>query len=189
MKHLADPCKTRKHELTGERLCLREVMLSDVEGPYLQWMNDAEVLRYTESRFHPHSQAQLCDYVTRINASPDFVFRAITLRDTGRHIGNIKLGPIDWNQGFGDIGFIIGAKECWGKGYAAESIQLLAGYAFGSLKLHKLTASCYAVNIGAIKTLKKAGFEQLEKDDKYFSDGKAVDVLWFRLLEPITGKI
>ena len=104
-----------------------------------------------------------------------------------RHIGNIKLGPIDWNQGFGDIGFIIGAKECWGKGYAAESIQLLAGYAFGSLKLHKLTASCYAVNIGAIKTLKKAGFEQLEKDDKYFSDGKAVDVVWFRLLEPNHG--
>src|SRR6266496_472187 len=170
MKHLADPRKTRKHELTGERLCLREVMLSDVEGPYLQWMNDAEVLRYTESRFHPHSQAQLCDYVTRINASPDFVFRAITLRDTGRHIGNIKLGPIDWNQG-----------------YAAESIQLLAGYAFGSLKLHKLTASCYAVNIGAIKTLKKAGFEQLEKDDKYFSDGKAVDVVWFRILEPHHG--
>ncbi|PYS09185.1 MAG: hypothetical protein DMG15_24590, partial [Acidobacteria bacterium] len=51
------------------------------------------------------------------------------------------------------------------------------------------TASCYAVNIGAIKTLKKAGFEQLKKDDKYFSDGKSVDVVWFRLLEPITGKI
>ena len=185
MKHLADPDKTRKHELTGERLYLREVVLSDAEGPYLQWMNDAEVLRYTESRFRPHSKEHLCDYVTRINASPDFVFRAITLRDTGRHIGNIKLGPIDWNHRFGDIGIIIGAKDCWGKNYAAESIRLLADYAFSFLKLHKLTAGCYAVNEAAITAFKKAGFvREGDRPSQYLSDGRYVDLVCLGLINP-----
>ncbi|MGH8547157.1 MAG: GNAT family N-acetyltransferase [Methylococcales bacterium] len=191
MDHLASPANQRgdhSHVLIGERICLREVRLSDVEGSYLQWMNDPEVLKYTESRFQSYSKKQLRAYVAKINENPDFIFRAITLRDTGRHIGNIKLGPIDWNHRLGDVGFIIGAKDCWGKGYAAESIQLLAEYAFSSLKLHKLTAGCYVVNIAAIKTLKKAGFEQLPRGDKpYFSDGKPVDVVNFELLEPNHG--
>lgn len=186
MKNLSDPANVEKHELTGARLCLREVRRSDAEGPYLQWMNDAEVLRYTESRFGPHSKGQLCDYIERINASPDYVFRAITLKDTERHIGNIKLGPIDWNHRFGDIGIIIGAKDCWGKHYAAESIRLLAGYAFGTLKLHKLTAGCYAVNTAAIRAFEKAGFmREGERRSQYLSDGRYVDLVCLAVINPV----
>jgi ribosomal-protein-alanine N-acetyltransferase len=155
MKSLPGQRKREQHELVGKRLLLREVRLSDANGPYLQWMNDPEVLKYTESRFQPYSKERLCQYIETINKNPDFVFHAITLRDTGRHIGNIKLGPIEKDpigDLVGDVGFIIGAKECWGKGYAAESIRLLAQYAFSSLKLHRLTAGCYAVNKAAINT-------------------------------------
>jgi ribosomal-protein-alanine N-acetyltransferase len=191
MKSQAGQREREQHELVGKRLLLREVRLSDANGPYLQWMNDPEVLKYTESRFQPYSKERLCQYIETINKNPDCVFRAITLRDTGRHIGNIKLGSIEKDPVgdlVGDVGFIIGAKECWGKGYAAESIRLLAEYAFSSLKLHKLTAGCYAVNIAAIKTLKKAGFAQLPSGDKpYLSDGKPVEVVNFELLEPNHG--
>ncbi len=184
MKLLEHPGKT-KSELIGMHLRLREVRLSDANGPYLEWMNDAEVLKYTESRFQSHSKADLCDYVVRINANPDFVFRAITLGDTGRHIGNIKLGPIDWNHRFGDIGIIIGAKDCWGKNYAAESIRLLADHAFSVLKMHKLTAGCYAINEAGIKAFIKAGFVfEGRRNSQYLSDGRYVDHVYLGLINP-----
>ncbi len=171
--------------MIGKRLRLREVRTSDASGPYLEWMNDAAVLKYTESRFQSHSKEDLCDYVTRINASPEFVFRAIMLGDTGRHIGNIKLGPIDWNHRFGDIGIIIGAKDCWGKNYAAESIRLLADYAFSVLKLHKLTAGCYAINEAGIKAFIKAEFvREGRRSSQYFCDGRYVDLVYLGLLNP-----
>ena len=120
-----------------------------------------------------------------INANPDFVFRAITLGDTGRHIGNIKLGPIDWNHRFGDIGIIIGAKDCWGKSYAAESIRLLADHAFGILKMHKLTAGCYAINEAGIKAFIKAGSSA--KGVAVAStgrDGRYIDLIYLGLINP-----
>jgi ribosomal-protein-alanine N-acetyltransferase len=171
--------------LNGDRVCLRQVSLSDADGPYLEWMNDTEVLKYTESRFRPYSKEQLRAYVTNINASPDFVFRAITLRDTGRHIGNIKLGPIDWNHRFGDLGIIIGAKDCWGRNYGAESIRLIAEYAFSFLKLHKLTAGCYAVNAAAIKAFEKAGFgREGVRTSQYVLEGRYVDLVCLSLINP-----
>jgi len=174
--------------LVGNRICLREVKNLDAEGPYLQWMNDPEVVKYTESRFRSYSREQLKDYIGKINENPDFVFRAITLNENGRHIGNIKLGPIDWNHRFGDIGIIIGAKDCWGQGYATESIQLLAGFAFASLKLHKLTAGCYAVNTAAIRAFKKAGFVQEGvRSRQYLSAGRYVDMAFLGLLNPAEG--
>ena len=44
MTQLEHPGKTEKQESIGTRLRLREVRLSDANGPYLEWMNDAEVL-------------------------------------------------------------------------------------------------------------------------------------------------
>jgi RimJ/RimL family protein N-acetyltransferase len=184
MKLLEHSGKT-EGELIGKYVRLREVRPSDANGPYLEWMNDAEVLKYTESRFQPHSQEDLSDYVTRINANPDFVFRAITLGETGRHIGNIKLGPIDWNHRSGDIGIVIGAKDCWGKNYAAESIRLVADYAFSVLKMHKLTAGCYAVNAAGIKAFMKAGFVvEGRRSSQYLSDGRYVDHVYLGFLNP-----
>ena len=34
------------------------------------------------------------------------------------HVGNIKLGPIDWKNGEGEVSYIIGEKRFWGMGLA-----------------------------------------------------------------------
>lgn len=173
------------HDLMGDRIFLRNVRLTDADGPYLEWMNDQEVVAFTESRFHRHSAEELRTYVENINADDHYVFRAIILRETGRHIGNIKLGPIDWHHRFGDLGIIIGAKESWGRGYATESIRLVANYAFSTLKLHKLTAGCYARNVSAIRAFQKAGFAQEGvRPGQYLSDGRYVDLVLLGLLNP-----
>ena len=172
-------------ELRGAHVCLRGLQLADAEGPYLQWMNDPEVVRYTESRFCPFTREHLQKYIAMINENPAFIFLAITLKETGRHIGNIKLGPINWNHRFGDVGIIIGAKDCWGQGYAKESIRLLADFAFSSLKLHKLTAGCYASNVTAIKVFEQAGFmKEGIRPSQYLSNGRYVDLVCLGLLNP-----
>jgi [ribosomal protein S5]-alanine N-acetyltransferase len=144
--------------LEGKRIYLREVRLTDVNENYYRWMNDKEVTRYLESRFYPNSMEKLAEYVTTKLGDRNNIFLAIVQKDGDRHIGNIKLGPIDWIHRVGDLGLIIGEKDCWGKGYASEAISLVVEYAFGQLNLRKVTAGCYALNQGSIKAFQKAGF-------------------------------
>jgi len=162
--------------VAGERLYLRGLSSDDVGEAYHRWLNDPEVTRYTESRFVPHSVARLREYVARFAGDRDHLFLAIVLRKDDRHIGNIKLGPINWIHRTGDVGIIIGEKACWGQGYASEAIGLLTGYAFGALNLRRVTAGCYATNVGSVRAFLKAGFQQEGmRRRQYWSENAYVD--------------
>lgn len=164
--------------LAGQRIYLREVRPSDVNENYYRWMNDPEVTRFLESRFYPNSMEGLRQYVTSRLGDRDNVFLAIVLKEGDRHIGNIKLGPINWIHRCGDIGIIIGEKDCWGRGYASEAIQLMVDYGFRTLNLNKITAGCYDLNQGSAKAFQKVGFvmEGVRARQFYF-DGKYLDDL------------
>jgi RimJ/RimL family protein N-acetyltransferase len=162
--------------LEGKRIYLREVRPSDVNERYYRWMNDSEVTRYLESRFFPNATEKLHDYVVGKLGDRDNVFLAIVLKEEDRYIGNIKLGPIQWIHRLADIGLLIGEKDCWGKGYATEAIQLVSDYAFNVLNLHKVTAGCYGLNEGSARAFQKAGFvvEGVRKE-QFYANGSYVD--------------
>ena len=144
--------------IEGERIYLRELGLSDVNGSYCDWMNDPEVNQYLESRFEEWTIDKLKDYIRKIRANPDKIFLAIIAKDENRHIGNIKIGPINRIHKRAEIGLIIGEKSFWGKGFASEEIKLVVDYAFNELGLHKLTAGVYSNNVGSIKAFENVNF-------------------------------
>jgi [ribosomal protein S5]-alanine N-acetyltransferase len=144
--------------ITGKRIYLREVRLSDVNENYYRWLNDPEVTRYLEVRYIPRSLENIRKYVEAMNGNPDEIFLAICLKKDDMHVGNIKLGPINWIHGFADMSLVIGEKAVWGRGIAAEAIRLLSRFAFDVLNLHKLRSGCYEENRGSIKAFLKAGF-------------------------------
>ena len=161
--------------LEGERIYLREVRPSDVNESYYRWMNDPEVTRYLETRFFPNAMEGLREYVASKLGDRDNVFLAIVLKQGDRHIGNIKLGSINWIHRFADVGLMIGEKDCWGKGYATEAISLVTLYAFKTLNLHRLTAGCYDANMGSAKAFIKAGWQQEGiRKSHFYSNGTYV---------------
>ena len=183
---MADPVSilSPSHEIIGPRLRLRDIRLEDAHETYAGWMNDPEVVRYTESRSVHHSPETLHDFIKHVTESQRDLLLAIVLKDEDRHIGNIKLGDIDIRRGIGVIGIIIGDKNCWGRGYASESIGLLANYAFETIGLHKLTAGIYAANEASIRAFNRAGFrKEGVLKDRCVHDGKRTDVLRFMRMQ------
>ena len=169
--------------IESKRLLLRPVELTDVKEQYQAGMNDPAVMKYTESRFQTHSLEQIRQYVASVQADPSSRFFAIIEHESGKHIGNIKIGHIHPVHRHADVGIILGDKTCWGKGYAAESLRLVAGYARQSLQLHKLMAGIYANNIGSIQAFLKAGFVAEGRFAcHWFCDGEYVDGLQMGLL-------
>jgi len=169
--------------LEGEKVYLRPVGLSDIGEKYLKWVNDREVTRFLEIRFERHNLKSIKDFVDKTANDPDSVFLAIVKRDDGSHIGNIKLGPINWIHRVGDISLFIGEKSEWGKGHATKAIQLVVDYAFQKLILHKITAGVYKPNVNSLKAFKKNGFrvEGVRNKQCYF-EGDFVDLYQIGLI-------
>ncbi len=145
--------------LTTDRLVLRTMSAADASDAYLAWMRDAEVNRFLESRFSvPECTQDLISFIESVNASPDNLLLGIFLREDGRHIGNIKIGPVVTRHARSEIGYLIGDRVVWGKGYATEAIREICRYGFGNLGLAKITAGVYETNKGSAKALLNAGF-------------------------------
>lgn len=165
------------------RLELRNLTGTDAGTHYLSWLADENISRFLEVRFSPISSLEpLAKFVELCNQSSSDLLLGIFLRDEARHIGNIKLGSICRNHNRADLGFLIGSREEWGKGYAAEAIAAVARFAFTELNLAKLTAGCYASNQGSVRALEKAGFVQEARlRDHWLYDGRREDGFLFAM--------
>lgn len=165
--------------LEGERLILRPVDLADVTEDYVSWMNDPKVNRYMETRFRSQLPEDIQAFVRDARADSDIHFFAIVLKKHQRHIGNIKLA-LRPEHSRGEISLLIGDKTQWGLGLASEAISLVVEYGFRSLGLIKITAGCYASNIGSARAFEKCGFkrEALLRGE-YECEGERVDGIRF----------
>lgn len=165
--------------LTTPRLILRNLKLSDVGDRYLAWLRDSAINRYLESRFEEHTEASIGSFIECVNESPDSVLFGIFLADSGHHIGNIKLGPINRRHRRAEIGLMLGERTEWGMGYASEAIRAVSDFGLDQLGLHKIAAGCYEENVGSLKAFIKAGYSQEARLPDYWEvDGKFQAQLW-----------
>ena len=170
-------------KIEGNRIYLRESELSDVNQTYVNWLSDPEVNQYLEIRHKVQTMDSVHDYVKQKIVKKDELLFSICLNKNDIHIGNIKLGPVNLIHKYAEISLFIGDKNEWRKNLATEAILILSNYAFDILELHKLTAGCYANNIGSIRAFEKAGFiiEGTWKSH-YLCDGEYVDRICFSLM-------
>jgi RimJ/RimL family protein N-acetyltransferase len=146
--------------LTGDTVYLREVRQSDVNDNYYRWMNDPEINQYLETRYFPRSKDNIADFVKSMDGNSNEILFAICDIKSDRHIGNIKIGPINWIHRYADISLLIGEKDFWGKGVATQAIRLVTEFGFNTLNLHKIKAGCYEANGGSAKAFEKVGFQR-----------------------------
>ncbi len=135
-------------------------MLEDkhVSERYLSWMNNPEIQQHLESRFAEHSRESLREFVRKCSQDADTLFFGIANKENSRHVGNIKVGPINRRHLIADIGLRIGDKSVWGCGFATAAIRCVVRIMQKELNLAKATAGAYESNIGSIRAFEKAGF-------------------------------
>jgi [ribosomal protein S5]-alanine N-acetyltransferase len=81
---------------------------------------------------------------------------AITLKDSGEFIGMIDFSSFDHAAGIAEIAYAISDKY-WGKGLITEATQMLIDYGFNVLHLERISARCFAENIGSERVMQKVG--------------------------------
>jgi [ribosomal protein S5]-alanine N-acetyltransferase len=123
---------------------------------YVDWMNDPEVYMYLDTQ-GGYSIDKLQRYIADVEKK-DILFWAITVNESGKHTGNIKIDPVNTIQGLGEYGIMMGERSEWGKGYAKEASQLVITYCFDVLQLRKITLGVIEDNTAAVKLYESLGF-------------------------------
>jgi [ribosomal protein S5]-alanine N-acetyltransferase len=161
-----------------ERVELFLLEPAHVSAAYVDWLADPQVNRFLESRFAVHDLASTQRYVASMLSAANTLFLGIRSAELRRHVGNIKLGPIDSHHGLGEIGIMIGDRAAWGRGIASDAIDVLCRIGFEQLGLRKLTAGCYASNAGSARAFARAGFtHEATRPAHFLLDGRPEDLI------------
>lgn len=168
----------KQNEIVTERMTLRPLRADDCGQHYVDWLADKEINQYLETRHRPQTHADIQAFVESVNAKDNEHLFGMFLSEERRHIGNIKVGPIGTVHPVADVSLLIGARDCWGQGYAGEAIRAVSRHAFDHLKVSKLSASMYAPNKGSMHAFLKVGYRQEGvRRAHYMLDGNMCDVI------------
>ena len=162
----------------GKNVVLRPLLSRDITDDYLSWFNDPEVSMYSRRRLFPTNEWQAKEYL--LQGQVDGAILAIC-NNEGKHVGNIKFGPINWVHRSTEIMIIIGDKKEWGKGYAREAMYLIAKHLFNVLGLHRIEAG--TVNPAFLTAVEKLGWKREGTfREAYFLNGRFKDIVRVSLL-------
>lgn len=154
----------------SKKITLRKLNLKkDISRKYQSWMNDYEVHKYTEQKYKKHSLSDIRKFVMeKNNSNNEFLYGIFLNKDDLKiHIGNIKIGPINFIHKSAELSYFLGDRELWGKGYTDLAIKEAIKMA-KKMGIKKLKAGCYEKNIGSRKVLEKNKFKIEGKLEKEF---------------------
>ena len=150
---------------------------------YVSWLNDPEVVRYSEQRHREHTLESCRQYWQSFADTPNF-FWAITAVDPMiGHIGNIN-AYVDTMNSVADVGIMIGNRTVWGKGYGLEAWIAVCNYLLNEEGMRKVTAGTLATNKGMLRIMERSGMTVDGRRIRHaLIEGVEVDVVYAALFE------
>lgn len=131
---------------------------SHVNSNYVSWLNDTEVVRYSEQRHLKHSLKTCFDYYFQQNNSNNIFLAIEFLENDFKHVGNIGVKIDDYN-GIADLSIIIGDKAIWGLGIGSRAWILTLDTLLNRLNFRKVTAGTMENNQKMISLICRSGMK------------------------------
>jgi RimJ/RimL family protein N-acetyltransferase len=176
--------------MVGEKVALGPHS-RDLAPLLARWVNDFEVAVFSSDRLKPTAielhQANF-ENTSKERQAHKTEF-TIYERATMRPIGIVTWRDIDPANRTATYGIMIGAKDCWGKGYGTETTRLMLEYAFTVLNLHSVQLTTNAFNERALRAYLRAGFREVGRwrESHRFGDRLYDEVIMDCLATEFTG--
>ena len=165
-------------KIIGDGVCLRLFQESDISDTYVSWLNDPEVVKYSNQRFLNHTIESSHNYLKSFIGTNN-IYMAVEDKVTKELHGSITAYK-QIHHSIVDIGLLIGNKKSWGKGVGFEAWTLMMNFLFTQCNVRKVTGGSLEVNAAMIRIMEKSimTHEATKKNQELFNN-KPVDVLYF----------
>jgi ribosomal-protein-alanine N-acetyltransferase len=160
------------------KIRLRPFNEDDINPIYVNWLNNPEVVRYSNQRFFRHTEESCRQYLAAFIGSTNN-FLAIEDSASRSMIGSLTVYR-SLHHRTADIGIMVGNPVWWGRGIGFEAFRTIVEALERSCEIRKITAGTLAINVGMIRIMEKAGLSlEATRRDQELIDGRAVDLLYY----------
>lgn len=160
-----------------QRLILAPFTKTHLEGGIVDWLNDPEVVRYSDNRHQKHTLKTSRTYLASFADSPNCYWALILKGVNETMIGSVT-AYVDVYNSVADVGILIGDKSCWCGGYGSEAFAGVVDWLFSRRGMRKVTAGTMAANTRMLSIMRKTGLcEDGRKLRYYLLDGIEVDMV------------
>lgn len=150
-----------------------------------RWWNEPKWAVLQQRTIKPRPQAPLLEMFAQWSRNQPYSGDAgfsIFERGTGTFIGHITVHGGQLPHRAAELAVMIG-PEFVGQGFGTRATELMAGYGFRELGLHRIAVNVAAFNPRAIRAYEKAGFIQEGRQrEVYFHNGRFHDQVLLSLL-------
>ena len=173
-----------KQPIETERLILREVLSTDVEGMF-ELDSDPKVHKFLGNRpiTELEQAKKIIDFLRQQYKERGIARWAVIHKETNEFMGwsGIKLlNESEQMNGFYEV-YELGYRlipKFWGKGYATESAQAWVDYMFNETEVTSLYAAADIPNKGSVNVLQKVGFK-ITNEFIHEWEGMNFNCYWF----------
>ena len=144
---------------------------------YVSWLNDPEVVQFSEQRHYTHTLATCTQYFEAMQESTDFFLAIEAVGESFSHIGNIGVS-FDLHNAVADVSIMVGEKRVWGRGHATAAWNAVLFELLKNQGIRKVVAGTMAVNEPMIRLMKRSGMHVESTRCRHFIwEGKEVDMV------------
>lgn len=162
----------------GTKVLLLPFAQAHITDRYLGWLNNPQVVRFSNQRFRNHDMASSLVYLASFEGT-DNIFLLVRRADTGAAIGTLT-AYIKRHHETADVGVMIGDTKVWGQGFGQDSWDTILNWLILSAKLRKVTAGTLACNHGMVAVMKRSGmYCEATRRAQEIVEGQAVDVVYY----------
>ena len=163
----------RTPQLITPRLVLKPFSLDMVGDHQVGWLNNPEVVKYSEQRHRKHSRQSCTAFANSIDHENDHMW---AIYAKSHHIGNISARRDVPNQ-VAEISILIGERSVWGSGYGAEAWRECCDWLLSD-GVRKIIAGTMALNYAMIGVFNKTGMNiECVRKGEFLLDGEPIDLV------------
>jgi RimJ/RimL family protein N-acetyltransferase len=126
---------------------------SFLTSDYVGWLNDPEIVRFSEQRHRRHDIESCRTYVDSFDHLDAHLWAICT--SEGSHVGNISAHR-DLPNCTVDVGILIGEKSMHGRGFGTQAWRAVCDWLIAS-GARKVTAGAMEVNLPMLKVFERCG--------------------------------
>jgi ribosomal-protein-alanine N-acetyltransferase len=170
--------KRQFSRICGERICLRPLALPDINPDYVSWLNDSQVVRYSNQRFLRHSAETCRAYFASFEGTDNLLLKIE--RKSDRAFLGTMTAYVSPHHGTVDVGILIGPASARGCGIGQEAWNLLLGWLLSRDGIRKVTAGAMRVNVAMVRIMERSGMSlEAVRPQQELLDGVPQDLVYF----------
>ena len=125
--------------IDGPTFLLEPFSLELVTEEYVSWLRDAKVNRYLLKPTSAITIEQTRNYCEEMIISENDLFFAIIFKENRRHIGNVRIGTIDFDSKVSRFSMMIGDRRYHNQGIGTDIVSKCIDYCFYELDMKKFS--------------------------------------------------